>query len=388
MNSKERVLSYIRREPTDSVPLGFYLVDHDIISKVIGRPTYVRNKIGLQKAYWEGRRDEVVESMKADIVDFYEKMDLCDIITYMEACEVPPKGYMPSPPKKLSDEEYEDSAGRIFKLSKISDEFVCVKDPTSKTRQYTLEEFLEPAEKLEKPLDPSTLEVYNHVVSHFKNTRYVAGLTGGLASIFILLGGMEQGLMEYIENPEMVKAASRQMTGRLNIRDPYYMMPGLGGAFLSCDLSSTNGPLISPQMFREFSLPSFKARIENIRRLQPGIQILFHSCGNSRPIIKDFIEAGVQVYQSLQSIPEMWVGDLKKDFGEDLIFWGGVPVEELVGGTAEDVRKSVRRAMAVAAKGGGVILGPSHSIAFGTKYENFMAMLDEFDKLRFCIREI
>ena len=28
------------------------------------------------------------------------------------------------------------------------------------------------------------------------------------------------------------------------------------------------------------------------------------------------------------------------------------------------------------------MLGASHSIAWGTKYENFMAMLDEFDKLR------
>ena len=34
------------------------------------------------------------------------------------------------------------------------------------------------------------------------------------------------------------------------------------------------------------------------------------------------------------------------------------------------------------APGGGFILGPSHSIAKGTKYENFMAMLDEYDRLK------
>jgi len=72
MNSKERVRACIRREPTDAVPLGFYLVDHDVISKIIGRPTYVRNSVAAQLAYWDGRRDEVVESMKADVVDFYE----------------------------------------------------------------------------------------------------------------------------------------------------------------------------------------------------------------------------------------------------------------------------------------------------------------------------
>ena len=31
---------------------------------------------------------------------------------------------------------------------------------------------------------------------------------------------------------------------------------------------------------------------------------------------------------------------------------------------------------------GGLILGPSHSIATGVKYDNSMAMLDEFDACR------
>ena len=57
-------------------------------------------------------------------------------------------------------------------------------------------------------------------------------------------------------------------------------------------------------------------------------------------------------------------------------------MEELITGSAEDVRQAVRTAMERGAPGGGFILGPSHSVAFGTKYENFMAMLDEFDRLR------
>ncbi len=79
----------------------------------------------------------------------------------------------------------------------------------------------------------------------------------------------------------------------------------------------------------------------------------------------------------------MWVGDLKKEVGDKLTLWGGVPVEELILGTPASVREAVRRAMEAAAPGGGFILGPSHSVAYGTKYDNFMAMLDEFDRLRF-----
>jgi uroporphyrinogen-III decarboxylase len=58
-----------------------------------------------------------------------------------------------------------------------------------------------------------------------------------------------------------------------------------------------------------------------------------------------------------------------------------VAVENLVGGTMEEVRRDVRRAMACAKPGGRFILGSSHSVAVGTKYDNYLAMLDEYRKL-------
>jgi hypothetical protein len=78
----------------------------------------------------------------------------------------------------------------------------------------------------------------------------------------------------------------------------------------------------------------------------------------------------------------MEIGALKRDFGKYLAFWGGIPVEDLIAGTPEDCRSSVRRAMQADAPGGGFILGPSHSIAKGTRYDNFMAALDEYVSLR------
>jgi uroporphyrinogen-III decarboxylase len=81
-------------------------------------------------------------------------------------------------------------------------------------------------------------------------------------------------------------------------------------------------------------------------------------------------------------IPEMEIGGLKRDFGDRLCLWGGVSLECLIQGTPEETRKVARHAMEVGVPGGGFILGPSHSIAKGTKYDNFMAMLDEFARLR------
>ena len=427
MDSKSRVQACIARQATDAVPLGFYLADHDTISKVIGRPTYVRNRVGTQIAYWEGRRDEVVESMKADVVDFYRKMDLCDIITFKEACIVPPRGYKPDPPRKISDDCWEDGEGRVYKISTLSNEFVCVKDPPQSAREFTVEEFDQPVEDVAP--DPTTLELYDHMVTAFQADRYIAGLTGGYSPI-AWLGGMERGMMYCITDPEVVRAAFRRGVTHQCMMDKYYLRPGLVGAFIEGDMSTTRGPMLSPKMWRDIFLPDIRRRIASLssslslraegsdvranesvlrcarqqgsliicahartardkevslsaRTQERNLQILMHSCGNTRPILTDFIDAGVQVYQSIQNIPEMWVGDLKKEFGDRLVLWGGIPVEEFVLGTPDSVRRAVRRAMEAAAPGGGFILGPSHSVAYGTKYENFMAMLDEFDRLRF-----
>ena len=141
-------------------------------------------------------------------------------------------------------------------------------------------------------------------------------------------------------------------------------------------MAGSNGPLISPQMFREMCLPLLKERIGRVKEQVP--QVIFHNCGNNIPLMDMFIECGVDCYQSLQTTAGMEVGLLKENFGDHLCFWGGMPLELLIDGTPDQVRQAVRTALERGAPGGGFILGPSHSIAKNTQYDNFLAMLDEF----------
>jgi uroporphyrinogen-III decarboxylase len=138
--------------------------------------------------------------------------------------------------------------------------------------------------------------------------------------------------------------------------------------------------MISPAMFRDFCYDAMAERVAHVKSF--NMQVTLHNCGNNVPIMDQFADAGVQCYQSLQRFAGMEVGRLKADFGDRLAFWGGVDLEGLVTGTPDDVRANVREALERGAPGGGFVLGPSHSIAYGTKYENFMAMLDEYDRLK------
>ena len=377
MNSKERVTAAIARQPVDRVPLGFYAVDHDTVERVIGRKTYVRNKIGIQLALWEGRRDEVAESLKKDTVEFYRKIDCADLILPKEACLLPPKGYDPDPPKKIADDRWEDREGRIYQAVWGVNEIQCIHDPTLGRHTYTVAEFEGPVEVT--PPDPSIFEAVDYVYEQLGDERYVATPTAGVTAL-TRLGGTVNGLMLYALQPEVVAAANRRSTARQNLLDPYYIRKGAPGALMEQDMAGTNAPLVSPRTFRELCFPYLRERVQHVKQYVP--QVIFHNCGNNIPLMDMFIEAGIDCYQSLQTLAGMEVGWLKERFGGSLCFWGGVPVEDLVSATPEDVRRDVRMAMERAARGSGFILGPSHSVAYGTRYDNWMAMLDEFVRLR------
>jgi uroporphyrinogen-III decarboxylase len=266
----------------------------------------------------------------------------------------------------------------VWQASELTNDITRVKDPEYLVHaKPCVEDYLDPID--ERSPDPSVFEAWDHVIQQFGHDRYIAGASGGVTAM-VDLPGESGGLTGYYLMPDVVRAASRQSVARQNQRDSWWIRPGQDGVLMEQDMASSKGPMISPGIFREFCLDAMKERIGNVRAR--GQQVILHNCGNNRVLMEMFIEAGLQCYQSLQSIPDMDLGALKRDFGGHLAFWGGIPVEDLIAGTPEDCRRNVRHAMQVGAPGGGFILGPSHSIAKGTRYENFMATLDEYVHLR------
>jgi uroporphyrinogen-III decarboxylase len=133
-------------------------------------------------------------------------------------------------------------------------------------------------------------------------------------------------------------------------------------------------------MFRDLFLEANKERARSVKG-RHGKKILKHCCGNVNLLLDFFVEIGFDAYQSIQPTAGMDLCRLKRDYGDRIALWGGVAVENLVGGGPEDVRADVRRAMACAKPGGRFILGSSHSVAVGTRYDNYMALLDEYARL-------
>ncbi len=130
MNSKERVIAALEHSPVDRLPLGFFAVDHDTVSKVLGRETYLRAKAKSQIALWEGLRDEVAQSWRQDAIEFYRKIDLIDIIPVhaMASSVLPPADYEPQKPEQIAEDTWSDSAGRIYRYSSQPEDITCIED--------------------------------------------------------------------------------------------------------------------------------------------------------------------------------------------------------------------------------------------------------------------
>lgn len=380
MDSKTRVRKALNHEVPDRVPCGEFAIDFDTVERILGHETYVRAKAKSQIAFWEGRRDEVVQSWKEDGVALFEKLDFFDIINVQAIAFgiAPPKDYEPDPPRKIDEGTWEDREGRILRFSDVTHDITVVHDPTMWEREFHIEDFQQEPDDV--PPDPSIFEAINHLIAHFGERKYILGGSGTSVGM-ILLGGMERGLMEYRMHPELVKAAGAQAYRKGVLDDRYYIRPGQDGVLWGQDYAYKAGPLISPEMFAEFVVPLTGKRVRHINETY-GVPVWHHACGNNWALLDMFVEMGIVCYQSIQPTASMDIREVKAAYGDRLCLWGGVPVESLVSGTPDDVRRDVAYALDSAKQGGGYIFGSSHSIAVGTKYDNFMAMVDEFLKRR------
>jgi uroporphyrinogen decarboxylase len=143
------------------------------------------------------------------------------------------------------------------------------------------------------------------------------------------------------------------------------------------DYGTQQSQLISPAMFRRQLKPRLKVLFERIKQLAPHTKQFFHSCGNVRPLIPDYIEIGTEILNPVHiHAAGMDPVALKRDFGQDVVFWGGgVDTQEVLPrGTPQEVKDDVRRNIEALAPGGGYVFNTVHNIQADVPAENLIAM--------------
>jgi uroporphyrinogen decarboxylase len=154
------------------------------------------------------------------------------------------------------------------------------------------------------------------------------------------------------------------------------------------DYGTQRGLLIRPEMFRRYFKPLYAKFYKEIKS-NYDVKIQFHSCGSIVDIIPDLIEVGVDILDPIQtSAAGMDPANLKANFGESLVFHGGIDIQNLLpNGTPDEVRRGIREMHNILGNDGGYIIAPSHNIQVDTPVENILAMYDEISKLKNEIKE-
>ncbi|HSR31398.1 MAG TPA: uroporphyrinogen decarboxylase family protein [Anaerolineae bacterium] len=146
----------------------------------------------------------------------------------------------------------------------------------------------------------------------------------------------------------------------------------------AADFGMQQGPLISPRTYRQLFKPFHKALNDWIHQHTPW-KTFIHSCGAVGSLIPDFVEAGFDILNPVQtSAAGMDPAVLKQEFGDQIVFMGGgVDTQHtLPFGTPDQVRQEVRERIRVFGSGGGFVFTPIHNVQPQVTVENLQAMYE------------
>ena len=207
----------------------------------------------------------------------------------------------------------------------------------------------------------------------------LAGPCAGIAEIYSWLRGYEQYYVDLALNQQY---AAYMLDRMVEFKSAYWerALRELGDlvdiVIEADDLGGQNAPLMSPKTYSNLIQPRHKRLFSFIKQQAP-VKIFYHTCGAVKRLLPDLVEAGIDILNPVQiSAAGMNLGELKREFGRDLVFWGGgVDTQGLLGtGTPGEIRAHVRQNIELLAPGGGFVFAAVHDIQANVPPENIMAM--------------
>jgi uroporphyrinogen decarboxylase len=236
--------------------------------------------------------------------------------------------------------------------------------------------------------DPERPELYEEatrVIREFKDEYWIVGVT--VTTIFETawaLRGYERILTDFVLNPDIAEAL-------LEIPYRYHLAAarkltqmGVDMIWLGDDVGAQQAMLISPAMWRKYLKPRMANLIAEIKGINPGLKVAYHSDGVIYPIIPELIEIGLDVLNPVQPAC-MDPVKLKQEYGHKLCFWGSLDEQHtLPFGKPDDVKNEVLQRLQTLGKGGGLILGPTHHVQLDTPMPNFWAMINSITQTEYA----
>jgi uroporphyrinogen decarboxylase len=146
------------------------------------------------------------------------------------------------------------------------------------------------------------------------------------------------------------------------------------GAFLCDDMGFRSGSLFSLRTYRELFFPQDR-RVCDFFRAR-GMPVILHSCGQVTALIPDLIRAGYTCLNPLEVKAGMDLVALKREYGRDLAFMGGIDVRKLGDPDPVAIEQEIASKLPVALEGGGYIYALDGPVTPDVSLKRYMYALD------------
>lgn len=237
------------------------------------------------------------------------------------------------------------------------------------------------AYKFPNPTDPSRFRGLREKARGLYETTDFALVSGPMICFDYtrwILRGLEESVADLYEEPRIAAYLLDAIVD---------WMIAFGGAILDeigtfieffwvgDDWGAQGSPFYSPEMFRGVFMPRLTRLISSLKR-HTQAKCAYHCCGSVAWVMRDLIEAGVDILHPLQP-NAAGNGDsraIKAEYGTRLSFHGGTNNQGLFHGNLEALKIDTLERLAALAPGGGYIFSSGHNIQANMPAENVLAL--------------
>jgi uroporphyrinogen decarboxylase len=354
MNSRQRALSTINHKEPDRPPI-FATLTPQMAEKLS-----MRLDVPFEKP---------VDSLLSTRISHMELLTTLGN-DFAGIAAVYPKGFET---KKRDDGHLVNEWGMVFKDIGLYSEFVEYPLENATTKEDILKyRFPEPHAEGRFDFAKSTVKKYK------EKYMIIGDLETSIFETAWYLVGLEKFLMDLMMGSEyMPYLLDKIMLINTEIGEELIKS---GAEIIWCgdDFGTQQGMIMDPEMWRYWFKPRIKHMFGAFKNVNPDIKIAWHSCGSILPIIPDFIELGLDILNPIQPLAKGMTPEfLKREYGNDLVFFGGIDVQELLPyKTPHEIKMEITRLCEILGKGGGFIAAPAHNIQPDTPVENVLAMYE------------
>ncbi len=188
------------------------------------------------------------------------------------------------------------------------------------------------------------------------------------------LRGMEDLLMDFIEEPDFVHALFEKIADYNIAQVKEALKYDIDAVYYGDDWGQQRGLIMGYDRWKEFIYPQLQ-RMYGVVKDAGRFQFI-HSCGDVDELFPDLIDIGLNCFNPFQ--PEaMDVYEIHRDYRDRLSFWGGLSTQStLPYESAATVRAESRKLLEMG-RAGSFIFSPSHSVESDVPFKNILAFIEE-----------